>query len=101
MAQAKRQKSPNGDLVAVVRIHKDRILRLFDKVEHKRPVILLDLQRMKIHAFPCEKCKSMLRTGSHVMLDDAYKRAITKNKVLVLVWDKSARRLVTTTLRHD
>ena len=99
MAAAKRAKGPNADLVQVIRNHKDRILEFYDRVEHKRPVLLLDVQRMKIHAYPNEKCKAMIRQGSHAKLDKEYKRAVAKNKVLVLVWDNATRRLVTTTFR--
>jgi len=101
MAKAKRKKSPNADLVEVTRTHKDQILRFYDQVDHERPVILLDFQRMKIRSYPFEKYKAKIRKGSHAMLDEEYKRAVAKNKVLVLVWDKATRRLVTTRLRHD
>jgi hypothetical protein len=101
MAKAKRKRSPNADLVEVTRTHKDQILKFYDQVEHERPAILLDFQRIKIRAYPLEKYKSKIRKGSHAMLDEEYKRAIAKNKILVLVWDDATRRLVTTTLHHD
>jgi len=101
MAEVKRGKGPNADLVEAIRNHKDQILKFYDQVKHKRPVIMLDFQRLKIHAYRFEECKSMVRQGSHAMLDAEYRRAIAKSKVLVLVWDDATRRLVTTTFRHD
>ena len=98
--KAKRKKIPNADLVEAIRQHRDRVVKIYDQVKHKRPVILLDLRNKKIHAHPREKYKSMLRAGSYALLDEQYKRAIAKNKVLVLVWDNATRRLVTTMFRR-
>jgi hypothetical protein len=97
--KATQKKIANADLVEAIRHHKDRVLKIYDQVKHKRPVMLLDFRNKRIHAHPCEKYKSMLRPGSHAMLEEQYKRAIAKNKVLVLVWDDATRRLVTTVLR--
>jgi hypothetical protein len=100
MAKAKRQRNPNADLVDAFRNNRDRVAEYYDKVGHARPVILLDYQRMRIHAYPYEKCKSMLRKSSQGMMDQVYKRAVAKKRVLVLVWDNATRRLVTTTFHH-
>jgi hypothetical protein len=101
MSQANRKKSPNADLIAVVRHRRDQILGFYEQVADKRRVILLDFQRMKLHSYPYEQYKATLRPDSRRMLDEEHEKAISKKKVLVLVWDNATRRLVTTTLRHD
>jgi hypothetical protein len=101
MSQAKSKTVPNADLVAAVRNRRDLILKFHDQVAGRRPVILLDVQRLKLHSYSYAEYKATLRADSRRMLDEEYKKAIAKNKVLVLVWDNATRRLVTTTLRHD
>jgi hypothetical protein len=101
MAEAKRKKIPNADLVWAVRDHRDQILKVYNQVAEKRPLILLDFQSMKIHAHPYEEHKAMLRGDSQMLLNEEYVKAVAKNKVLVLVWDDATRRLVTTTFHRD
>ena len=101
MAEAKRKKSPNADLVQAVRDHRDQILKVYGQVADKRPLILLDFKNMKIHTYPYEEYKAMLREDSQALLNEEYVKAVAKNKVLVLVWDDATRRLVTTTFHRD
>src|SRR5260370_33482029 len=101
MSQANRKKTPNADLIAAVRHRREQILKFCDQVADKRPVILLDFQRMRLHSHPYEQYKATLRPDSRRMLDEEHEKAIAKNKVLVLVWDSATRRLGTTTVRTD
>jgi hypothetical protein len=100
MATAKRKKNPNADLIEAIRTHKDQILKFREHAGNERSVVLFDYQRRKIRVSALNRYKSMLRKGSYSKLDEEYKRAGARNKVLVLVWDSATRRLVTTTLRH-
>jgi hypothetical protein len=101
MSKAKEKtKIPNADLVAVVREHRDQILKVFDQADDERPLLLLDFQRLKLHAHAYEDYRSKLRKESQAKLDAEYEKAVAKNKVLVLVWDRATRRLVTTTFRR-
>jgi hypothetical protein len=101
MAEAKQKKRPNADLIQAVRNHKDQILKVYDQLAEKRPLIVLDFQRQKIHARPYEQYKSMLREDSQVLLNEEYVKAVAKNKVLVLVWDEQTGRLVTSKFRRN
>lgn len=101
MAEVKRKKRPNADLVQAVRDLRDQILKVYDHVADKSRLILFDFQRRKIHARPYEEYKAILREESQVLLNEEHVKAVAKNKVLVLVWDDATRRLVTTRLRRS
>jgi hypothetical protein len=101
MSQSNWKKITNADLVAAARDRRDEILKFYDQVADRRPVILFDVRRLKLHSYSYEEYRATLRADSRRMLDEEYKKAIARNKVLVLVWDKATRRLVTTRLRHD
>jgi hypothetical protein len=101
MSKAKEKKKiPNADLLAVVREHRDQILKVFEQADDARPLLLLDYQRLKLHAHSYEDYWSKLRKESQAKLDAEYEKAVAKNKVLILVWDRATRRLVTTTFRR-
>jgi len=100
MAQAKRKKIPNADLIQVVRSHRQPILEYYDRVKGERPILVLDVQRGKLHSYSYEDYKARLRSDSHDKLHVEYTKAIAKNKVMVIVWDDATRRLVTTTFKR-
>jgi hypothetical protein len=100
MSKEKSKPRPNADLLQAVRHHKDQILKIRDVTEDQRPLLLFDFQRRKVHAYPYEQYKSMMREESQARLDQEYIKAIAKKKVLVVVWDRATRRLVTTTFRR-
>jgi hypothetical protein len=101
MAKAKRNQSPNADLVKAVQDHTDQIIDFYEKVEYDRPVIVLDFQSQQIQAYHYEDYRVMLSTASQGVLDEEYEKAIANDKVLVLAWDSATGRLVTTTFDHD
>jgi hypothetical protein len=100
MSKEKLKRNSNADLLEAVRDHKDQILKIRERTEDDRPLLLLDFQRRKLHAYPYDEYKSMMREDSQARLDREYVKAVAKNKVLVLVWDSATRRLVTTTFRR-
>jgi hypothetical protein len=100
MSKTQRKKIANADLVAAVRNHREQILQFCEQLEDERPVILLDVQRRKLHSYRYEDYRSMLRKESQAKLDQEYERAVAKNKVLVVVWDNATRRLVTNTFKR-
>ncbi len=73
MARVRRNRSPNDDLVEAAENCLPHILMFYKRFEKKRPVILLDLQRM--------------------MLAADYEEASAKNKIVVFVRDNENRRL--------
>ena len=100
MSKAKRKKIPNGDLVQIVRDHREPILQYYDQVKDERPIVVLDAQRRKLHSYSFADYKARLRPDSQEKLNQEYTKAIAKNKILVIVWDDSTRRLVTTTFKR-
>jgi hypothetical protein len=100
MSKAKRKKNPNADLIAVVRFHREAIRQYFDQVKAERPIIVLDVQRRRLHSYTFEDYKTRLRPDSRERLSQEYTKAIAKNKVLVIVWDGATRRLVTSTFKR-
>ncbi len=101
MSKAKRQRSPNADLIKAVQDHTDKIIDFYEKVEYDRPVLLLDFQRQQIKAYPYEDYKVRLIKESQVVLDEECKKAMDEDKILVLVWDEATQRLLTTTFDYD
>jgi len=100
MSKAKTRRNPNADLLKAVREHKEQILKVYEQIDHDKPLLLLDFQRMKLHTYPYDDYKSRLREKSQAALNAEYERALAKNKVFVLVWDRATRRLVTTAFRR-
>jgi 5'-3' exonuclease len=101
MARAKRNKNPNADLVKAVQDHTDQIIDFYEKIEYKRPVIVLDFQRQQLQAYTYEHYKVRLSKESQVVLDQEYEKAMDEDKILVLVWDDATQRLLTTTFVYD
>jgi hypothetical protein len=102
VSKAKRTKSPNADLVAAARSHRDQILMFHDqRGGTSQPVILLDLQRRRLRSYSIKEYKAKVRVESQAMLDAEYEKAVAKNKVFVVVWDSATRRLATIKLRRE
>jgi hypothetical protein len=100
MSKVKRTVNPNADLVEAVRNYKSRIIEFYDQAADKKPVILLDLQRLRLRRYTYEQYQTMVREGSQETLHKQYVKAVAKQKVLVVVWDKATRRLVTMSFRR-
>jgi hypothetical protein len=93
MSKAKRNRSPNDDLVEAAENSLPHILMFYKRFEEKRPVMLLDLQSQKIYAYPYEEFKAELGERSQMMLAADYEKAIAKNKIVVFVRDNETQRL--------
>ena len=100
MSSAKPTRSPNADLVTAARAHGEQILKFTTSSMKTIPSSLLDFQRLRLHSYPFEEYKATLREDSQAKLNEEYKRAVAKKKVLVVVWDSETRRLATTRLRR-
>ena len=101
MAKAKRNRSPNADLIKAVQDHSDQIIDFYEDAESDRPVFVLDFQRQQLQGYHYDDYKVRLSKESQVVLDEQYKKAIDDDKILVLVWDSANGRLVTTKFDHD
>ena len=101
MSRAKRQKSPNTDLVKAVQDRTEDILDFYEEVEEDRPVILFDYQKQTICAYHYEQYMTRLSVESQAVYDQEYEKAVAEDKVLVVVWDRVTGRLVITTFDRD
>ncbi len=101
MPKAKRNQNPNADLIKAVEDHTDQIIEFYENVEYDEPVLVLDFQRQQIQAYHYEDYRIRLSRESQVVLDEEHKKAVDKDKILVLVWDEATQRLLTTTFDYD
>jgi hypothetical protein len=101
MSKAKRNRSPNDDLVEAAEDSLPHILMLYKRFEKKRPVMLLDLQSQKIYAYPYEEFKAELGEKSQTMLAADYEKAIAKNKIVVFVRDNETQRLASMLFNYE
>jgi hypothetical protein len=102
VSKVKLTKSPNADLVAAARGHRDQILMFHDqRGGTTQPVIVLDFQRRRLRSYSFKAYKETVRAESQAALDEEYEKAVAKNKVFVVVWDSATRRLATIRLRRE
>ena len=101
MSKANRNRSPNHDLVEAAENCLPHILMFYKQFERKRPVMLLDLQSLKIYAYPYEDFKAELGEESQTMLAADYEEAISKNKIVVFVRDDKTQRLASMLFNHE
>jgi hypothetical protein len=101
MAKLKRKKAPNDDLVEAAEGQLPNILKLYKLFEDKRPVMLFDIQRHQILAYPYEEFKADLSERSQAMLTMQYEEAAAGNKVVVFVRDNETRRLTSMSFKDE
>ena len=99
--RSKRRAHPDDDLVDAAESSLPQILLLYRCIEGKRPVMLLELPRLRIYAYPYQEFKDSLSERSQAMLKDQYERSIGENKVVVFVRDDETRRLVSMTFDNE
>ena len=73
--------------------HWDQILNLYKKIDHQKPIMLIDIQDQKLYAYPYLDFKSSLTERSQAMLEKEYEAALLNNKVVVFVQDNENKRL--------
>lgn len=88
-------KDPYLDLVAE---QWDYIVRLYVAFEHKRPVMLFDVQEKRIYAYPYAEFKADLSKRSQALLKKQYSEAIAEDKIVVFVRDNEKRKLLSCSL---
>jgi len=94
MAGARRKRRPNADPVEAASSVLPDILMSYERFRDKRPVMLLELQGVRIYAYPYEQFKAGLSGRSHATLTADHEKALAGNKGVVLVRDNETRRLV-------
>ena len=87
----KRTNDPYLDIVAK---HWWHIMRLYLTFEDGRPVMLFDVQEMRVYAYPYAQFKADLSKRSQRLLERRYNAASRENKIVVFVRDNEQRKLV-------
>ena len=75
----------------IVQDHWDTIVRAYLDFEEKKPIILLDIQKHKIYAYPYQDFKEDLSALSQKMLEKQYREAIKKRQIVIFVLDSKER----------
>ena len=75
----------------IVQDHWDTIVRAYLDFEEKKPIILLDMQKHKIYAYPYQDFKEDLPALSQKMLEKQYREAIKKRQIVIFVLDSKER----------
>jgi len=75
----------------MVQTHWDTIVRTYLDFEEKKPVILFDIQKQKIYAYPYQNFKEDLSALSQKKLEKQYREAIKKRQIVTFVLDSKER----------
>jgi hypothetical protein len=84
----------NTRYLDLVEEHWDHIVELYVTFEEKRPVMLFDVQEMRIYAYPYAEFMADLSKRSQMILKREYAEAIAQDKIVVFVRDNKERKLV-------
>ena len=87
-------KRTNGPYLDIVAKHWWHIVRLYLAFEDRRPVMLFDVQEMRVYAYPCAESRADLFKRSQRLLERQYNEASREDKILVFVRDNEQRQLV-------
>ena len=79
---------------AFVEQHWASITMVYRQFERERPIILFDVQEVRIYAYAYEAFKADLSASSQVSLKEQYERALGAQRFVVFVRDNVARKLV-------
>ncbi len=85
----------------LVKEHYDSILKLYRQYEDQRPVILFDLQKAELFAYPYEGLLSQLKMRSKISLHKQYQRAVENNYIVVFVKDSENNNIVSFSLEIE
>jgi hypothetical protein len=96
-----RRARPNDDLIEVAKSFLPQILMLYKCFEGNRPVMLLELPRQRIYAYPYREFKDGLSKRSQAMLEEQYAQAVAEDKIVVFVRDNETLRLVSMTFENE
>jgi hypothetical protein len=66
----------------------------YEQYREKKPVMLFDMQEHRIYVYPYLESKNDLRERSQRLLQEQYEQAMMDDKIVVLVRDNAAKKLV-------
>ena len=76
------------------------IQMLYEQFATKKPIILLDIQELRLYAYPYDEFMRELSARSQRSLKEQYDTAIQTNQIVVFVRDNVQRRLVSFSLER-
>jgi hypothetical protein len=79
---------------AVVLEHWSHVLQVYQQFEKHNPIILIDVQEVRIYAYPYEEFKADLSGPSQLILAEQYADACLAQKIVVFVRDNDKEKLV-------
>ena len=79
----------------------EHVVRIYKQFEDKRPVMLYDIQEVRIYACPYESFKSEMSAKTQVSLTEQYERAVADGKMVVFVRDNDNTKLVSYSLDYQ
>jgi hypothetical protein len=96
-----RRDRPNDDLIEAAQFFLPQILMFYKRFARKRPVMLLELPRQRIYAYPYREFKDDLSERSQAMLEEQYEQAVAEDKIVVFVRDDETLRFVSMTFENE
>lgn len=85
---------PSSDyLLDAAEVNWPHILMMYRLFEEKKPVMLYDLQKQAVYAYPYLEFRQELSERSQQSLKDQYERAVRDGKIVLFVRDNDQRRL--------
>ena len=84
-----------GDyLLDAAREHWPSIRMMYERFADKLPVMLFDIEELRVYAYPYAEFTKELSDRSQQSLERQYNEAIRENRIVVFVRDNERRRLV-------
>jgi hypothetical protein len=95
--EPERKARPSDDLIDAAESILPQIIMFYRCFGDNRPVIVLELPRQRLYAYPYQEFKDSLNERSQALLKDQYEQAVNGDKIVVFVRDNETRRFVSMT----
>lgn len=77
----------NASYLAIIQSHWEEILNLYLKFEEERPVMVFDMDKNEVFAYPYQDFRTRLKPKSQALLVQQYQQALEKNHMVIFVKD--------------
>ncbi len=91
----------SDDLLELVQQYWSSIREAYDELKDERPIILFDVQKEEVFAYPYEEFKNEMSPDGQVQLEAQYREAVQNNQVVVFAMDQERQRVVSYSLDLD
>ncbi len=89
------------ELLSIALEQYDAILMMYELYEEKRPIMLFDVQKKRIYAFPYLDFRAELNERSQRVLTEQYQRALIEDQIVVFVKDNVKRTMRSFSMDRD